>query len=172
MHDAARVQRVQPGADVRDEAHDGVDRQGTLAPKAGLEGLAVDEGDREVGPPVGLSGIDDRDQVPVLNLAGRPSLVHEAATEDLVVVELGSKDLQRHDEAVGFAHGTEDDPHPALAERSLQPVGAEAVAGAQIRHGARIDVPALASFPARPCSEVSDVTRAVARDTLLIRPRR
>jgi hypothetical protein len=99
--------------------------------------------------------------VPVLDLAGSPSLVHEAVTEDLVVVELGPKDLQRHDEPVRLSHGAEDDPHPSLAERGLEPVRADAIARAEIRHGARIDAPASA-FSARP---VPEVTRPRCRTT-------
>lgn len=136
MHDAPTVERVEAGPDVCDEPDEGVDRQWTLLRQTRLERPSPHEGHREVRASVGLPRVDDRDEMPVLDLARRPRLVHESLPEDVVVVELGAKDLERDLLAVGLAHGAEDDAHASLAEGLLDPVGTEAVAGPEVRHGA------------------------------------
>lgn len=136
MHDAPAMERVEAGPDVRDEPHEGVDRERTLLREARFERPSADERNREVRAALGLAGVDDRHEVPMLDLARSAGLVNEPLAEDVVVVELGTKDLEGDLPAVALAHGAEDDAHAALSEGLLDPVGTEAVAGPEVRHGA------------------------------------
>jgi hypothetical protein len=82
------------------------------------------------------------------------------ARQDVVVRELGSQDLQRDHEIVGVTDSPEDDAHAAFAERGLQPVRAEAIAGAELRHGARTDARARGHPRTVPHDTAWDAARA------------
>ena len=138
VHDAARVQRVQPRRDVGHHADHVRERERTVARETSLEGLAADERHREVRAALGLAGVRDRHQVLVPDLAGRARLVDEPLPERLVGRELGAQHLERDLVALGFADGAEDDAHPALAQPFLESIGAESRARFQIRHARRI----------------------------------
>ena len=99
------------------------------------ERAAGDVVDRQVVAPIRFGSLDDRDEMRVVHLGGGARFLAEPVLEDEIAGELDLEHLQR-DLAAVLGPGPEDEPHPSLAERLLERVPAELVAGLELPPGA------------------------------------
>ncbi len=92
-----------------------------LAGEAGAEGLALDEGHHIVEETVGLAGVDQSEDVRVLEAGGGLDLGEEALAAD-DGAQLGVEDLDGDLAAVLQVLGEIDGGHATLAELALEAV--------------------------------------------------
>ena len=115
MEQPLLVQRVQPAGHRRGDPDRLVQRQLAVAQDAVLERSAGDEDLGQVGDPLVLALVDDRDDVRMFDALGDARLAVEAAAEDLVACEISLDDLDRGLLAEQV-RPVEDAAHPALAQ--------------------------------------------------------
>ena len=95
--------------------------------------------------PFGLAGVEDRDDVRVVELGRAARLAHEALAELLVRRERRGEQLQRHLASEPHVLGQVDDAHAAAPEQAGDLVTDELAADREIPAGRRCHAPG--SFP-------------------------
>ena len=126
------MQGVERPADLPRES-DGLARvEGALVRDARGERLPVGHVHGQELAPVDLAGVDDADQMRMLDRGRRSRLVQEALAVLVVGRELGLDDLQRDVVDGSLAARPVDGAHRPLAEQALDPVDAEDVARLQL----------------------------------------
>ena len=89
------------------------------------EVLAFDVAHGDVEDPVGFAGVEDRDDVRVVEARCELGLAQEALAEPRVVGELGREQLERRPSLQADLLGQVDDAHAAPADQPLDPVARE-----------------------------------------------
>ena len=145
----AAVERVEPRGDLGDDPNELRDPERRRLRDAIAERAAGDVVDRQVVAPVRFGSLDDRDEMRVVHLGGGARFLAEPVLEDEIAGELDLEHLQR-DLAAVLGPGPEDEPHPSLAERLLERVPAELVAGLELPPGAAGNRHAAKHTGARP----------------------
>ena len=124
MHEAARVGRIQGARQLRENAYR-VRRVKTAPLKAFVQitPFDVSHSDEEVVP--GRTGLEDRDDVRMVDRRGQLRLAQEAVAERLVLGEAGSEQLERNPPLEPQIFGQVDDAHATPAEQRFDPVAGE-----------------------------------------------
>jgi hypothetical protein len=99
-----------------------LDRELPLPPEPVAERFALDERHREPEASGRLAGVEDRQDVGMLEPRGEPDLSEEALGPERVR-QLGMEHLERHRAVVLEVAGEEDGGHAAAAELALERVG-------------------------------------------------
>ena len=158
VHQAARVCRVKRGGHLGDDVRDVRRGQLAIPVEQRPQVPPLDVTHRDEQDTAGLAGLEDRDDVGVVNRGRRPRFPHEALAECLVPGEFGRKDLQRDPPVEANVMRTVDDGHPAAADLLLEPVACDQRAGCEVASIARDLVTHPASSvassvrPARSCA--------------------
>src|ERR1051325_10107202 len=120
MHGAALVKRIERRRDLIDNAEQLGDRHVRvldLAPIDGLlEALALDELHDEVRVPVGVTEVEDLDEVRMMNSREQRGLAPQVLHQLLVLSELGPQHLDRDGPLEGEVIGALDDTHATSAD--------------------------------------------------------
>ena len=90
--------------------------------------MPFDVAHRDVEDPVGLAGVEDRDDVRVVEAGCELGLAQEPLAESSVVGELGREQLERRASLEADLLGQVDDAHPAPADQPLDPVARKGAA--------------------------------------------
>ena len=134
MDDAVGVGVIQRGREQGDQPDDIVHRQFAFALEPGPQGLAFDVRHDVIQEPVRFAGIEQRQQVGVLQVGGDPDLGQEPlGAEDRG--EFGPQHLERDLPLVLQILGQVDRGHPAGAEFPLDPVAVGEGRGELGEHG-------------------------------------
>ena len=121
VDDAALVGELEGGGDFLREPQRVVDGKLLLAMEPGPEGLALDEGHHIVEEAVGVAGVDQPQDVGMLEAGGGLDLGEEAVAAD-DGTELGVEDLDGDLAVVLQVLGEVDGGHAALAELTVETV--------------------------------------------------
>ena len=124
MENPLVVERVEPLAELRCEIDRLVQAQAPGVAQALCQRAAGIEGQDQIRMAVGLTEVQDRDDVARLDPLGEPRLALEAGPRDRVVVDLGAQQLEHYVCAVRVA-GAVDHAACAFAEPPFEPIVAD-----------------------------------------------
>ena len=122
VHQPAGMRRVQRGRHLLDNAGGAARRQRALSVEQAAHILPADETHRDKQDPLSLAGLEDRDDVRMVNRCGGPRFPDEPLPEDLVQGEIRGQDLQGHPAVKPDVTGAVDDSHSAAADLLDYPV--------------------------------------------------
>ena len=124
MHEAARVGRIQGARQLRENVYR-IRWVKTASLKAFVQITPFDvpHRDEEVIP--GRTGLEDRDDVRMVDRRGQLRLAQEAVAERLVLGEAGSEQFERNPPLEPQILGQVDDAHATPAEQRFDPVAGE-----------------------------------------------
>ena len=122
VNQAVGVRRVQRRGHLGDDADHPGRGEGALGVQQRPHVPALHVTHRDEQDTGGLTGLEDRDDVRVVDGRGRSRLTDEPLPERIVAGQLGRQDLQRHPPFQPGVVGAEDNSHPAAANLLLEPV--------------------------------------------------
>jgi hypothetical protein len=132
VHQAAGVRRVQRGRDLADDAEGPGHPQRPSRMQQAVHIVAGHVAHRDVQHPAGLTRIEDRDDVGVVDRRGRPGLPDEPLPERLVLRVVQGQHLERHPAVEPDVAGPVDHRHATPADFLFELVTGDLRARAEI----------------------------------------
>jgi len=125
MDQPACVGRVERARDLRDDRRRALAAECSVRADDSLQIGALDVPHRDVQGAVDLVGIEDRDDVRVIDRGGELGFTKEPVPEPLAPRELGRQQLERNPASQTDVLGKVDGAHASPADDALDPVAAE-----------------------------------------------
>ncbi len=165
VHQAVGVRGVQRGRYLGNDADHPGRRQRALLVDQRPDIPALHVAHRDKQHPGGLAGLEDRDDMRVIDGRSRSRLPDEPLPECLVAGKLGGQDLKRYPPVKPGIVRAEDNGHPAPADLLLKPVARDLRAHGEPAwcRGDLVTHRASSGSPARPVPARAALRRSDAR---------